>query len=80
MPRIELTSQTSMPVAPPVKIEPSARPKIDRKMTEPISTAKNRNGSNSRIELEPSQLGSGGGKGSPSTTRIIRSSPASMPP
>ena len=75
-----VTTQAMPPATPPVATEPSARPKIARRIVEAMNTTKNRIGRMPPRPCGPSQCCSGSGSGSPSTTEIIRSTPAAMPP
>ena len=68
------------PATPPVATEPRARPKMARRIVEATNTTKNRIGRMLPIPWGPSQCCSGSGSGSPSTTAIMRSTPAAMPP
>ena len=76
-----MKTQAIPPVTPPVATEPSARPKIARRMPETKMMTKNSSGNSWPMFFDsPLQCSSGGGSASPSTTPIMRSTPAEIPP
>ena len=68
------------PVNPPVATDPNSRPNMAR--STPLATNTTTNSNGNRLPKPPwrSHLRSGSGKGSPLTTEIIWSTPASTPP
>src|SRR5713226_507030 len=77
-------SHASAPTMPPVATAPISLPSVVRRIVLTIKTANNVNGLSRSIwfrKLEPcSRRGAAAGKLSPSTTRMIRSTPAEIPP
>src|SRR5580693_3440313 len=76
--------QASMATRPPVATEPISLPNVARMKPPNTSTAMMMvNGSTEPVKLNESELDvcdGGAGKGSPSTTRMMRSTPAEIPP
>ena len=77
-------SQASNADKPPVAAEPNSRPSVERSRPPTMKTATMTKGLNGSISFRKPGLrqcsGSGAGSFSPSITRIIRLTPAEMPP
>jgi hypothetical protein len=76
------SSHVSTATMPPVANAPPTRPNIERNTELPTNTATNRNGSSWNRPGTPcaGERAAGAGRGSPSITRSMRSTPAAMPP